>query len=72
MGLKNAAQFIRSLLNIADYVQIKNNNEVGNVTWNLTVPIFTYLNVPQGMIEVDKEGEKIRNESNEMEVFMWH
>ena len=43
---QNAAQFAKTLLNIADYIQIKYNNEVEEAVKILTKPVFNYLTMP--------------------------
>ena len=37
---KNATQFIKYLLNVADYAQMKYNNKGGVVMWRLMKPQF--------------------------------
>ena len=44
-SVKNATQFLRSLLNIADYVQMKYNNKAGDAIRNLKYPMFVYPNM---------------------------
>ena len=46
-SVKNFVQFSRSLLKIADYVQLKFNSKVGDAMWDLKHPVFTYPEMPQ-------------------------
>ena len=70
-SVKNAAQFFISLLNIADYVQLKYNNEVGDAMQDLKHPLFNYPEMPEEKIVIDKEGNQIIEQPNEMKEFMW-
>ena len=54
-SVKNVAQFTWSLLNVADYVQMKYNDEVGEVIWMLMLPQFDYPMMP---IEKNKKTKK--------------
>ena len=66
-----AAKFSRSLLNIADYAQLKYNNKVGDAIWDQKHPMFTYPEMPEEKVVIDKEGNQIIEQPNEMKVFMW-
>ena len=47
-SVKNAAQFTRLLLNVANYVEMKYNNNVGKAIRMLTKLKFKYLDIPVG------------------------
>ena len=68
-SVKNAAQFIRSLLNIVDFVQMKYNNEVCKAIRILSKPTFIHLEMPWGVIKTDKGNKKV-TKPNFMEVFV--
>ena len=57
-SVKNATQFTWSLLNIAPYMQMKCNNEMGEAIRTHMTPMFTYLGMPQETKEVDKNDNK--------------
>ena len=67
----NEAQFTRSLLNIADHVQMKYNNKMREATQTLEKTEFSYPVLPKGKREKNEEGNKINGKPNEMDVFMW-
>ena len=69
--VKNAAQFSKSLFNIADYVQMKYNNKVGDAIRNLKHPTFIYLEDPEERFVLDKDGNKVYQPPDEIKVFMW-
>ena len=50
---------------------MKYNNELKKAILMLTESAFTYPEMPQGMIEMDKEGNKVITKPNHMEVPMW-
>ena len=59
-------------MNIADYVQLKYKNEVIDTIWDLWHPVFTYPEMPEEKVVIDKEGNQIIEQPNEMKVFMWY
>ena len=69
--VKNATQFWRSLLDIADYVQVKYNNEVGDAIRNLKHPVFIFPEMPEERFKLDKDGNQIYQRQNKMKVFTW-
>ena len=68
-SVKNASQFTRSLLNVADYMQMKYNNEVGEAIQTLMKHVFKYTAMYIGKKEMNKERNKV--DEDLMEVFMW-
>ena len=70
-AVKKAAQLSRSLLNITHYKKLKYSNEVGDAIWDLKHPVFTYPEMPEERIVMDKERNQIIEKPNEMNIFMW-
>ena len=58
-------------MNIADYVQLKYNNEVGDAIQDLKHTVFTFKEMPEEKVVIDKEGNQIIEQPNEIKVFMW-
>ena len=57
--VKNATQFSRSMLNIADYVQMKYNNEIGDAIRNLKHPMFIYPDMTEEMFKMVNDGNQV-------------
>ena len=47
MAVKHASQFSKSLLNIADYVQIKYSRDVAEAIWSMEEQVFIHPEMPQ-------------------------
>ena len=58
-------------LNMADYIQMKYNNEVGEAIRTLTKPKFNYPTMSVAKKETDNDRNEIEGKPNEMEVFLW-
>ena len=70
LGSQNAAQFTKSLQNVDDYIQIKYNNEVGDIVRTLMKLSVKYPTMPVGKKSIDKEWNEFKERPNDMEVFM--
>ena len=59
-SIKNAPQFTKSLLHVADYLQMKYNKEVGKAIRMLEKPKFIYQEMPKGKMEKSKDGTEVK------------
>ena len=50
---------------------MKNDNEVCGAICDLKHPVFTYPDMPEKKIVIDKDGNQIYEKPNDMKVFMW-
>ena len=70
-SVKHAFQFSKSLKNVANYLQMKYNNNVVEAIWTMGAPDFNYPEMPQPVIKQDKTGKEVEIKPSEGELFMW-
>ena len=67
-SVKHAAQYTKTLEKIADYVQVKYNNDVAKMIREVKCPIFKYPQQPSAQIVMDLIGNPIQERFHEMEM----
>ena len=70
-AVKHASQFTKSLKNIADYAQIKYNNDVAEAIRIMEQLYLTYPEMPQPIIKKDETGKEVELNPSKAELFMW-
>ena len=70
-AVKHAAQFTKTLEEIAKYVQKKYNSDVAKMMKDVERPKFDFPARPVTKIVVNSDGTTTQEKINEMDIFIW-